>query len=40
MDAKAVELVGSSYSVVEGNTITDNIGEGGIGVLDDGAQSP
>ena len=40
VDAKAVELVGSSHSVVEGNTITDNIGEGGIGVFDDGAQSP
>ena len=40
VDAKAVELVGSSHSVIEGNTIADNTGEGGIGVFDDGAQSP
>ena len=40
VDAKAVELVGSSHSVIEGNTIADNMGEGGIGVFDDGAQSP
>ena len=40
VDAKAVELVGSSHSTVEGNTIVANLGEGGIGVFDDGAQSP
>ncbi len=40
VDAKAVELVGSSHSVIEGNTIADNMGEGGIGVFDDGTQSP
>ncbi len=40
VDAKAVELVGSSHSRIEGNTIVANLGEGGIGVFDDGAQSP
>ena len=40
VDAKAVELVGSSHSTIEGNTIVANLGEGGIGVFDDGPQSP
>ena len=40
VDAKAVELVGSSHSTIEDNTIVANLGEGGIGVFDDGPESP
>ena len=40
VDAKAVELLGTSDSAVIGNTIANNLGEGGIGVFDDGTQSP
>ncbi len=40
VDAKAVELVGTTHAVVKGNLIVNNLGEGGIGVFDDGVHSP
>ena len=40
VDVKAVELVGSSHSTIENNLIANNLGEGGIGIFDDGLQSP
>ena len=40
VDVKAVELVGTSHALVTGNMILDNLGEGGIGVFDDGTHSP
>ena len=37
---KAIELVGTSFSVVKDNTVSHNAADGGIGVADDGAFNP
>ena len=37
---KAIELVGTSFTVVAGNVVSHNLGDGGIGVSDDGAMDP
>jgi parallel beta-helix repeat protein len=37
---KAIELVGTSYSVVRNNIVTGNMADGGIGVSDDGMIDP
>jgi len=37
---KPIELVGTSHSVVENNTVTGNLADGGIGVADDGPLDP
>lgn len=37
---KAIELVGTSFSLVTRNVVSYNLGDGGIGVSDDGATDP
>lgn len=37
---KALQLSGTSDSTVRGNTVVDNVGDGGIGVADDGPAGP
>ncbi len=37
---KAIELVGTSNSVVSSNVVSNNSGDGGIGIADDGLQNP
>lgn len=37
---KGVELVGTTNSVVRGNTVTGNLADGGIGIADDGPIDP
>lgn len=37
---KAVELVGTTDSVVRDNTVTGNLADGGIGIADDGPMDP
>jgi parallel beta-helix repeat protein len=37
---KAIQLVGTSNSVIMSNDVTNNSGDGGIGIADDGPQNP
>ncbi len=40
LENKAIQLVGTSNSKVTGNTVTNNYGDGGISVTDDGPINP
>jgi hypothetical protein len=37
---KAIELVGTSHSIIENNVVSHNSADGGIGIADDGALDP